>query len=210
MEQGGQFERLTDWLVVVVMAVVLCVLYGGWLASYRTPKAAPVGASVWFRLPAWAQIAAGLITSVIGAYGCYLLWIPMPIALSPGVALALRIGGLGVVVIGAALFLWARRALGLLYNASTSTAVQLHAEHRLIQHGPFAIVRHPMYLSYWLMLFGLLVMYHTWTALVTLVMMVTALTRRARREDQVLEATFGHVWRGYAGRVRFRFVPTIG
>lgn len=206
MEQVKMFETLTDWLVLLVMAVVLCMLYGGWLASYRTPKAAPVGTSLWFRLPAWGQIAAGLVISVVGAYCSYLIWLPMPVALSPNISIVLRISGLVVVLSSALFFLWSRQTLGALYNASTSSAVQLHANHRLIQHGPFSLVRHPIYLSYWLMLFGLLIIYRTWMPLFALIMMMISLSKRARREDQVLAATFGEDWNQYARRVP-RFFP---
>lgn len=209
MEPVKPFEILTDWLVLLVMAAVLMVLYGGWLASYRTPKAAPVGTSLWFRLPAWGQMAAGLIISAAGAYSGYLLWLPIPVRVASGLSIALRIIGLLPVLSGALFFLWARLTLGVLYNASTSSAVQLHADHRLIQHGPFALVRHPMYLSYWLMLFGLLILYRTWMPLIALIMMVASLTRRARREDQVLQATFGDEWTDYARRVPM-FLPRLG
>lgn len=206
MKQDGVFETFSDGLVVLVMAVVLIVLYGGWLASYRTPKAAPVGTSLWFRLPAWGQVAAGLAISMVGAYGSYLLWLPIPVTLSSGASDALRIVGLLLVLTGALFFLWARYTLGALYNASTSSAVQLHAQHRLIQHGPFALVRHPIYLSYWLMLLGLLAIYRTWMPLLTLIVVMASLTRRARREEQVLEATFGQTWQAYAQRVPM-FLP---
>lgn len=206
MEQVTAFEILSDWLVLFVMSVVLVVLYGAWLASYRTPKTTPVGTSLWFRLPAWGQIAAGIIISVVGAYGSYLLWLPIPVTLSSGVSMTLRIVGLLLVLSGAPFFLWARFTLGALYNASTSSAVQLHAHHRLIQHGPFAIVRHPIYLSYWWMLSGLLIIYRTWMPLLTLIMMLVALVKRAQREDQVLAATFGQMWQVYAKRVPM-FLP---
>ncbi len=84
---------------------------------------------------------------------------------------------------------------------STASAAQLQVHHRLIQHGPYAVVRHPMYLAYWIVLAGLAVVYRTWTPLVVLVLMVSSLSERARREDQVLEAAFGEAWRKYAERV---------
>lgn len=206
MEQSSTFEVLSDGLILLVMAVVLIVLYGGWFASYRTPKTAPVGTSLWFRLPAWGQIAAGLVISAVGAYGSYLLWLPIPILLSSGVLTVLRIAGLLVVLSSALLFLWGRYTLGAMYNASTSSAVQLHSQHRLIQHGPFAYVRHPIYLSYWLMLLGLLVIYRTWMPLLTLLLIWISLIKRARREEQVLAATFGQTWQAYAQRVPM-FLP---
>lgn len=206
MATKATFETVTDWIALLVMAFILCVIYVGWLASYRTSKAAPVGTSIWFKLPVWGQIAAGLAISVVGAYCSYLLWIPIAVSLSSGLLLVLRIGGMALSLSGAVLFLWARRTLGAMYNASTSSAVQLQTNHRLIKHGPYALVRHPIYLSYWLILFGLLVMYRTWMLLFALIMMLIALSKRARREEQVLEATFGDAWREYAREVP-RFTP---
>lgn len=206
METGAVFEATTDWLVAAVMLVNLAVLYGGWLASYRAPKADVVGDSLWFRLPAWAQIAGGLAVSAAGAAACLAFWRPIPLDLSPAVALLLRIGGLALLLGSSVLFLWARRTLGVYYNPSTSTAVQLNAEHRLIQHGPFTIVRHPIYLSLGLMLISLLMIYRTWTLLLILIMMSAALDRRARTEDRALEGAFGAEWRAYASRVPM-FVP---
>lgn len=101
MERARPLEILTDGLVLLVMTVVLVVLYGGWFASYRTPKAAPVGASLWFRLPAWGQIAVGLIISAVGAYGGYRLWLPIAIIPSSGFSIALCITGLLLVLSGA-------------------------------------------------------------------------------------------------------------
>ncbi len=142
----------------------------------------------------------------LGAYGVYRLWTPIPIPLSPLISLMLRVIGLVAMFSGAALFLSARRTLGAMYNASTSSAVQLHASHRLIQHGPFAFVRHPIYLSYWIILAGLLAMYRTGVLLVILILMIISLSKRARREEQTLEATFGDEWREYARQVP-RFTP---
>jgi protein-S-isoprenylcysteine O-methyltransferase Ste14 len=206
MATKASFETITDWVTLLVMAFVLCVIYVGWLASYRTSKAAPVGTSIWFRLPQWGQIAAGLAISAVGAYSVYRLWTPIAIPVSPPVSFVLRVIGLGVVSVGASLFLWARKTLGAMYNASTSSAVQLQSNHHLIQHGPFAFVRHPIYLSYWIIPAGLFTMYRTWVLIVILLLMLISLTKRARREEQVLEAAFGDEWRNYARQVP-RFIP---
>jgi protein-S-isoprenylcysteine O-methyltransferase Ste14 len=63
-----------------------------------------------------------------------------------------------------------------------------------------------MYVSYWLLLGGLLVAYRTWTALLLLALMLAAMVGRARREEEALAATFGAAWQEYAARVP-RFVP---
>ena len=50
---------ITNWIVIVGAVVLLTVIVANWLATYRTPRAAPAGSSSWFALPAWAQIGAG-------------------------------------------------------------------------------------------------------------------------------------------------------
>ncbi len=96
-------------------------------------------------LPAWAQIVGGLAISVLLAYLGYLLWIPLPFAISPDAEGILRIVGLALFLAGLLSVLWARWTLGTLYGVSTSFAAQLQTQHQLIQHGPYALVRHPMY-----------------------------------------------------------------
>ncbi len=123
-----------------------------------------------------------------------------------GLVLALRLTGLPLIGAGVGLWFWSRRALGAMMGLSTAAAVQLQAAHRLIQAGPYAHVRHPMYLSYWLLLAGLLIVYRTWTPLLLLALMLAAMVGRARREEEALAATFGEAWREYAARVP-KFVP---
>jgi protein-S-isoprenylcysteine O-methyltransferase Ste14 len=109
---------------------------------------------------------------------------------------------LGVVLYfpGLAFVLWGRLTLGRLYNVSTSLGAPLYTDHRLITHGPFAIVRHPMYLGIGAAAVGGLMIYRTWT-LVFLAVNFLGLAVRARREEQALVAEFGEEWRAYCRRV---------
>jgi protein-S-isoprenylcysteine O-methyltransferase Ste14 len=132
----------------------------------------------------------------------------VPVSLSTEVSLAVRIVGLTLWGAGMVAVLWGRWTLGTMMGLSTSSATQLRADHRLIQHGAYALVRHPMYLGYWLVVGGLFVMYHTWTPLLILLMTVPALIRRAQREEEALQARFGSEWRVYAARVPM-FVPRL-
>jgi len=204
------FESVTNWIVTAGVVVLLGIFgIGGWLASYRTPKATPVGPGRWiFALPAWVQVAGGLAGCVLLAYLGYVLWIPLPLTVPPDVSVILRVVGLALFLVGCLLAFWARLALGGMWGVSTSFAAQLQARHNLIQHGPYAFVRHPMYLGYWLLLAGVMLMYRTWTPLLFLVMCLAAFYRRARCEEATLADQFGEEWREYASRTKF-LIPFV-
>jgi protein-S-isoprenylcysteine O-methyltransferase Ste14 len=59
-----------------------------------------------------------------------------------------------------------------------------------------------MYLGYWLVIAGVLLIYRTWTPLLLLMVCVPAFYRRARREDETLAQTFGADWQSYAARTK--------
>lgn len=202
------FETVANWIVIAGSAVLFMVIVVSWLASIRTPKTALVGSSKWFTLPAWAQVGVGLGVIALFVYLGYLLWIPLPLRLSSTLSVILGATGLAAYLAGLFLALWARWALGRLYGVSTSSATQLHVKHRLIQHGPYAFVRHPMYLGYWLVLAGVAVIYRTWSPLLLFVMCLAAFYRRARREEKALAAVFGAEWQAYAARAKF-LIPFV-
>jgi len=200
------FERLTDCLVIASIVAMLGAVYISWLATCLTSQSVTAGASFWFSLPAWVQIFAGFAITLVGLYLGYQLWLPLPLMVPSGFAVFLRLVGFIVVCGGAALWFWSRLALGAMMGLSTSSATQLQKQHRLIQKGPYAHIRHPMYMSYWLLLAGLTILYRTWTPLLLLVMMIAALYRRAHREEQALAAVFEAAWQTYAARVPM-FLP---
>jgi protein-S-isoprenylcysteine O-methyltransferase Ste14 len=131
---------------------------------------------------------------------CALLWQPLPLTLSRSARLvALMLGAL-LYFSGLALVLWGRLTLGEMYNVSSSLGAQLYADQRLVTRGPFAYVRHPMYLGILVASFGGLLLYRTWTLVFTTLNFL-ALFVRARREEQALAAEFGEQWEVYCRRV---------
>lgn len=201
------FATTTNWIVIAGVVILLSVILTSWLASHRAPKATPVVSGDWFfTLPVWAQIVSGLGACVLFAYLGYLLWIPLPLAISSSAEAILRMIGLAFFIVGWVLVLWARWTLGALYGVSTSFAAPLQARHRLIQHGPYVFIRHPMYLGYWLLLVGVTLIYRTWTPLLFLLMCLASFSRRAEREEKVLAEKFADEWRAYVARVP-KFVP---
>lgn len=83
----------------------------------------------------------------------------------------------------------------------------LHAaqrEHRLARAGPYAIVRHPQYVAFILIMFGFLVMWPTLPTLVMFPILVWVYTRLARREEADVRRELGDVYDAYA-----QVVPTF-
>ncbi len=154
---------------------------GGWARLLRTPLFYVAASVIYFGL-------------------CYLIWRPLPWHLSgPGRASRLLLGSL-LYFPGLGLVLWARLALGRMYFVSSSSVVPLYADHRLITGGPFALVRHPMYLGILLTGLGGILIYWTWT-FVFVTGHFFGLVFRARREEEALAAKFGPEWESYQRRV---------
>ena len=130
----------------------------------------------------------------------FILWHPLPLPLSiPARVIALILGTL-LYFPGLALYLWGGYTLGEMYKPSSAFGVQLNVGHRLITHGPFAFVRHPLYLGLQIAALGGLLVYRNWTFAFVLVNFL-GLFIRARREEQALATEFGEQWKAYSQQV---------
>jgi protein-S-isoprenylcysteine O-methyltransferase Ste14 len=128
------------------------------------------------------------------------LWRPLPISLPIEWRWALLIIGSVIYLSSIALYLWGFFTLGRMFSASTSFGIRLFHEHQLIQQGPYAFVRHPMYLAVISTGLGMILLFKTYAAMIFFVMMFS-LVRRARKEEQVLAKEFGEQWMDYCRRV---------
>ena len=155
------------------------------LRSVHRPAGRQIGPGARFlRAPILA------LATLLFVAGMVWLWRPLPLTLPAAVRLAgLTLGAL-LYFPALGLYLWGLRTLGTMFAPSTGFGVRLHAGHRLITTGPFALVRHPMYLAVITAGIGGLLLYRTWAMLLFAVMMF-GLTVRARREEQALAAEFG-------------------
>ncbi|NLG49536.1 MAG: isoprenylcysteine carboxylmethyltransferase family protein [Chloroflexi bacterium] len=131
---------------------------------------------------------------------CVLLWRPLPVKPAKTARVAALVAGALLYFPGLALYLWGARTLGEMYRPASGPGVQLNVGHRLITHGPFACVRHPLYLGLQIAAFGGLLLYRNWT-LAFVAVNLLGLFFRARREEEALQAEFGEEWRAYARRV---------
>ena len=199
-------ETITDWVIGAGSVLLMTIVIGSWLASLRAQKSTRMISSGWFAVPDWAQTVLGFAAIALFVWFGFRLWILLPLRLPELVIPLTCFAGLIIFLIGLFLALWARWALGTMYGVSTGSSAPLQERHRLIQHGPYAFVRHPMYLGYWLVMLGVLLIYHTWTPLALLIMTVPSFYRRTRREEISLEEMFGEKWQAYVKNVP-RFLP---
>lgn len=183
------------WLGALIGLGTLSIAVVSMLRSLRRP-AGREEPGARFALRAPILLAATLAFVAIAAW----LWRPLPWTLPAAWHTLLLILGFGLLVGGCLVYLWGLATLGTMFAPSSGFGVRLHAGHRLIVSGPYAIVRHPMYLAVLLAAWGSLLLYQTWASLGFAVMML-GLVVRARREERVLEDEFGERWREYAGRV---------
>jgi protein-S-isoprenylcysteine O-methyltransferase Ste14 len=189
-------ETFLRWSGGLIACVTLgVIIYGIWRGTQR-----PIGRTVgptagWLRSAAFYALTTALFLAV-----SVIFWKPLPLTLHPGVHALILVSGALLYFPGMALALWGRLALGKMYFVSTGFGAQLYADHQLVTHGPFAIVRHPMYLGLITAAFGSLLIYQTWTT-VLFALFAPFLLLRARREEQALATEFGEQWREYCRRV---------
>ena len=196
-------ERLVRAIGAVAGLGTLMYAIVGILLSLRRPTGREErGARFALRVP---YILLGtFLFLIIGA----LLWRPLPIGDPTWSAAILLLLGSLLFFGGLILYLWGMRTLGQMFGPSTGFAVRLQVEHRLIVSGPYAHVRHPMYLAVIATSFGSLLLYWTWATLLFAVAML-GLIARARREDRVLSVEFGPEWQTYASNVP-KWFPRLG
>lgn len=126
------------------------------------------------------------------------LW--SPASLVGAVAVLLLIGGTLY------LFVASANALG----KNWSLQARMRTDHELIRSGPYARVRHPIYLGMLLFLFGLAVALGHWLQLVVAVPVFVIGTRiRTKLEDRLLDSQFGREFRDYASSTP-SLIPRLG
>ncbi len=117
----------------------------------------------------------------------------------------IQIPALLLTILGAALFVWARRTLGEAYSGHVSVA----EGQRLVQDGPYRFFRHPAYAGYLWISLGLAVGYSSLAGLAALLLaLLPAVIYRIRVEDKMLAEHFGAQFADYARRTK-RLIPGI-
>ncbi|MDP1828982.1 MAG: isoprenylcysteine carboxylmethyltransferase family protein [Archangium sp.] len=121
------------------------------------------------------------------------------------VPLPVQVLGFVAVASGFGLVAWT-----LLTNPFASSAVRLQPdrEQRVITTGPYALVRHPMYLAVVFVSLGAGVALGSWLSGLPLLLVIAVFVRRTLLEDALLRAEL-RGYADYAARVRWRVIPHL-
>lgn len=189
---------LEEWIRYAAVAIGLLVI-GLPLVRLWLNRSSPLGrASVkpihWTRW--WADFIIAICYIAIGI----LLWKPIPVEISPNAILFLDIAGSIFYFPGIFLYLWGFTTLGSMFAVSSAMGAQLYQRHQLIESGPYAFLRHPMYLGVILAAMGAFLIFRTW-AMLFYTPSALSVILRARHEEKLLARQFGNSWEDYCRRV---------
>lgn len=132
---------------------------------------------------------------------------PIAVTLDPlGFPALVLAAATALLLVGAiGLFVWARRTMG----RNWSVVARLRQDHALVTAGPFAYVRHPIYVAIALLLLATgVALGHVPRLVVALPLYALGTWLRIRVEEGLLLAEFADAYRDYARRVK-RFVPGL-
>jgi protein-S-isoprenylcysteine O-methyltransferase Ste14 len=112
--------------------------------------------------------------------------------------------GLAVTIGGCAFAVWARSRLG----SNWSSMVTVKQNHELILHGPYALVRHPIYSGFLLALVGTAIVVGEIRAFIGLGVAFIAFFLKSAAEERFMREEFSDEYARYSQRVR-RLIPFI-
>ena len=113
--------------------------------------------------------------------------------------------GVGLVLLGSTLFVWARQTLGTHYSGHVS----VKKEQELVQSGPYRIIRHPAYAGYLFMALGIGLGYSSLVGFASILfVLLPAVIYRIRVEDRLLAEHFDAKFDEYARKTK-RLIPGI-
>lgn len=103
-----------------------------------------------------------------------------------------------IVLAGAAFTVWARITLGRNWSAE----VTFKQDHELIESGPYALARHPIYTGLIVMALGTAINYGRAIGFVLFISLCGGLWWKAREEEQIMSRHFPNAYAEYRTRVR--------
>lgn len=167
-----------------------------WLVSWGI---AALWSAPTVKQPSWSMRFGHRVLVAIGVLLLFGILSPRPMALTNLWRLPAAWKWIMDVVIaaGIAFAWWARISLGKLWSAD----VARKQDHRIVESGPYALVRHPIYAGLLASAFATAAIEGTLLAWVGAVLMVASWYWKARQEEEFLREELGPAYDDYAGRV---------
>jgi protein-S-isoprenylcysteine O-methyltransferase Ste14 len=171
------------------------------IAARRRAARSDQSVSVRKANASWIWIAVQSVGIFIVAFG------PVDVRLDP-LSFAAIIEGLVTLALMAccvALFHWSSSTMG----KNWSIVARTRDDHQLVETGPFAYIRHPIYVALFLFMIAFAIAHGHWLALVPGVpIYILGTVMRIRYEETLLRAQFGAAYDDYTRRVK-RFLPGL-
>lgn len=195
---AGTVDYWEAW-VYVGLVLVLAGGAGSWLFTHSPQLLAR---RMRMREPARQQVGivwgAGVVmitAFVLPGFDHRWGWSQVPVALV--------IGADAVVLVSYLFVFWVQRV-----NEFASRVVEVEPDHRLVDTGPYTIVRHPMYLGVMWFVLATPVALGSYWAVIPAVGIVPALMARILAEERVLHRDLPG-YAAYTERIRHRLLPGI-
>ena len=169
------------WLVWVVTWIAAAM----WADPAK--KRATIGAEVRYRV-FWLAGTVLLFVPAHGYEGRLRLWTP---------SLAGAWACIALIAIGLIFSWWARIHLGRLWSAS----VTAKADHRVVDTGPYGLVRHPIYTGLLLALLATMLAKGTVWGIAGVALLTIGIVMKAKLEERFLRGELGPAYDDYARRV---------
>ncbi|MEZ2126594.1 MULTISPECIES: isoprenylcysteine carboxylmethyltransferase family protein [unclassified Sinorhizobium] len=199
---AGTFAYPAAWILIGIFAIggVAMIV---WL-SKRSPRllrermALPVQRAQ----EPWDRIWLSIFMLAFFVWMAFMSWDAARNSFTAIPAWLQMLGGLAIVLemLGVA---WTFRE-----NTFAAPVVKIQEDQRVIDTGPYAAVRHPMYASALLFFIGLPLLLGSWIGLALSILFILGMAWRAVHEERALRAKLTG-YEDYAARVPYRFVPYV-
>jgi protein-S-isoprenylcysteine O-methyltransferase Ste14 len=199
---SGRLDWAGAWILVLVASTYFAAASAYF--SQTDPALLVERMSRPANVPAWDRL-------IVAIYPLLFVWLLATAALDArrgriaGFPLAVQAAGAIGMVAGLAVVWWSTATNHFL---ASFARLQPDRGQRVVDTGPYAIVRHPMYAASIVIFVCAALLLQSWRALAPASAIAALLTVRTRLEDQMLHDGLAG-YRAYAARVRHRLLPGV-